>query len=117
MLEVHDPKNCTKFLAEPPEVGGGPLDYSTERCAVDRPINPTMAACGSRGTGTRVYDIRDPLHPAEIAYWKGGRGRLRERPFFPDPVAGHRASIEPSKNKLVWRALSKFLPLTGKGTS
>src|SRR4029434_8193311 len=36
MLEVHDPKNCTKFLAEPPEVGGGPLDYSTERCALDR---------------------------------------------------------------------------------
>jgi len=30
-----------------------------------------MAACGSRGTGTRVYDIRDPLHPVEIAYWKG----------------------------------------------
>jgi hypothetical protein len=71
MLEVHDPKNCTKFLAEPPEVGGGPPDYSTERCAVDRPKNPTMAACGSRGAGTRVYDIRDPLHPAEIAYWKG----------------------------------------------
>src|SRR2546422_11650635 len=34
-------------------------------------MNPTMAACGSRGTGTRVFDIRDPLHPAEIAYWKG----------------------------------------------
>ena len=31
----------------------------------------TMAACGSRGTGTRIYDIRDPLHPAEIAYWRG----------------------------------------------
>ena len=71
MLEVHDPANCTKFLSEPPEVGGGNLDYSTERCALDRPKNPTMAACGSRGTGTRVYDIRDPLHPAEIAYWKG----------------------------------------------
>src|SRR6476659_9382412 len=71
MLEVHDPKNCAKFLDEPPEVGGGALDYSTERCAVDSPRNPTLAACGSRGTGTRVYDIRDPLHPAEIAYWKG----------------------------------------------
>ena len=65
------PSNCAKFLNEPPEVGGGILDYSTERCAIDRPTNPTMAACGSRGTGTRVYDIRDPLHPAEIAYWKG----------------------------------------------
>ena len=71
MLEVHDPNNCEKFLSEPPEVGGGLLDYSTERCNVDRPENPTMVACGSRGTGTRVYDIRDPLHPAEIAYWKG----------------------------------------------
>ena len=75
MLEVHDPKNCSKFLAEPPEVGGGPLDYSTERCALDRATNPTMAACGSRGTGTRVYDVRDPLHPLEIAYWKGGAPR------------------------------------------
>jgi hypothetical protein len=71
MLEVHDPKNCSKFLTEPPEVGGGILDYSTERCGIDRTHNPTMAACGSRGTGTRVYDIRDPLHPVEIAYWKG----------------------------------------------
>ena len=47
------------------------LDYSTERCAPDRPDNPTMLACGSRGTGTRVYDVRDILHPKEIAYWKG----------------------------------------------
>jgi len=77
MLEVHDPKNCSKFLTEPPEAGGGgALDYSTERCAIDRPINPTMAACGSRGTGTRIYDIRDPLHPAEIAYWKGPAPRM-----------------------------------------
>jgi len=80
MLEVHDPKNCSKFLSEPPELASvsptgtksfANLDYSTERCAIDRPINPTLAACGSRGTGTRVYDIRDPLQPAEIAYWKG----------------------------------------------
>src|SRR5260370_4989851 len=30
-----------------------------------------MAGWGSRGTGPGVYGIRDPLHPAEIAYWKG----------------------------------------------
>lgn len=33
--------------------------------------DPGVAACGSRGTGTRVYDISDLLHPSEIAYWKG----------------------------------------------
>src|SRR5205085_6408459 len=71
MLEVHDPANCDAILEQLPEVGGGNLDLSTERCAPDRPDNPTMLACGSRGTGTRVYDIRDILHPKEIAYWKG----------------------------------------------
>jgi hypothetical protein len=71
MDEVHDRRNCEAMLKEPPEVGGGILDYSIERCNVDRPENPTMAACGSRGVGTRVFDIRDPYHPAEIAYWKG----------------------------------------------
>jgi hypothetical protein len=30
-----------------------------------------LVACGSRGTGTRVYDITDVLHPKELAYWKG----------------------------------------------
>jgi hypothetical protein len=70
MLEVHDPKNCTHFLTQPKD-GGSALDYSTERCALDRSNNPVLAACGSRGTGTRVYDISDPLHPVEIAYWKG----------------------------------------------
>jgi hypothetical protein len=39
-----------------------------------------MLACGSRGTGTRVYDIRDILHPKEIAYWKGPAPR---RAFLP----------------------------------
>jgi len=71
MLEVHDPANCDAILDQLPEPGGPMLDLSTERCAPDRPDNPTMLACGSRGTGTRVYDIRDILHPKEIAYWKG----------------------------------------------
>ena len=81
MLEVHDPANCELFLNEPPEAGGGGLlDYSIERCNVDRPSNPTMAACGSRGVGTRVFDIRDPDRPKEIAYWKGPAPR---RAFLP----------------------------------
>jgi hypothetical protein len=80
MLEVHDPKNCSKFLGEPPELNGGILDYSTERCALNTRTNPTLAACGSRGTGTRVYDISDPLHPAEIAYWKGPAPRTTVLP-------------------------------------
>jgi len=41
MLEVHDPANCEAMLLQPPEVGGGILDLSTERCAPERFDNPT----------------------------------------------------------------------------
>jgi hypothetical protein len=112
MLEVHDPRNCTKFLDEPQEVGGGLVDYSTERCALDRPNNPTMAACGSRGTGTRVYDIRDPLHPAEIAYWKGPAPR---KAFLPGS-----GSWSPDRDQTVAKqsGLARFVKVpaaNGKG--
>jgi hypothetical protein len=71
MLEVHDPANCELFINEPPEAGGGGLlDYSGERCNVDRVSNPTMLACGYTNAGLRVFDIRDPYRPKEIAYWK-----------------------------------------------
>jgi hypothetical protein len=71
MLEVHDPANCELFLNEPPEAGGGGLlNYSAERCNVDRANNPRMVACGYVHGGLRVFDIRDPYHPKEIAYYK-----------------------------------------------
>ncbi len=111
MLEVHDPKNCASFLNEPAEVGGGILDYSTERCAIDRPKNPTMAACGSRGTGTRIYDIRDPLHPAEIAYWKGPAPRTA---FLPGSGSWSPNGVDRTVEKQAGLARFVWVP-TGNG--
>ena len=71
MLEVSDPGNCELLIDDPPDTGGGGTpDYSGERCNVDRANNPTMAACGYRDAGLRVFDIRDPYRPKEIAYYK-----------------------------------------------
>jgi len=70
MLEVNNPANCDALLNDPPDAGGGTPVYNCERCTADRANNPTMLACGYQNAGLRVFDIRDPYHPKEIAYFK-----------------------------------------------
>ena len=75
MLEASANANCVQQLADPPDVGGARPDYSGERCSVDRENNARIAACGYRDAGLRVFDIRDPYRPKEIAYYKPGAAR------------------------------------------
>ena len=70
MLEVNEHHNCELFLNEPPETGGGLLNYSAERCVADRANNATMLACTYVHGGLRVFDIGDLYRPKEIAYYK-----------------------------------------------
>jgi hypothetical protein len=75
MLEASVNANCQQQLNDPPDVGGARPDYSGERCTVDRENNATLAACGYRDAGLRVFDIRDPYRPKEIAYYKPAAAR------------------------------------------
>jgi hypothetical protein len=66
-LEVHDPANCDKVL--PDLVGLASFTYGSHYCSVDNRQNATTLACGYFNSGVRVFDIRDPLRPKEIAYY------------------------------------------------
>jgi len=67
MLETHDPKNCDAIL--PDLVGLSIFTYGSHYCSVDNKRNATTLACGYFESGIRVFDIRDPLKPKEIAYF------------------------------------------------
>ncbi|HEX2547498.1 MAG TPA: hypothetical protein VHL79_21625 [Ramlibacter sp.] len=73
MLEAQDPKNCSKIMPEidgiPPLFGSVNFVYDVHHCAVDNRENATTLACGYFFSGIRVYDIRDPEHIKEIAYF------------------------------------------------
>jgi hypothetical protein len=53
-------------------VGSRVFLYDSHYCSTDRTHDPTIAACASFGSGIRVYDIRDPRAPKEIAYFNPG---------------------------------------------
>ena len=66
-LEVHNPANCAKVL--PDLVGLSGFTYGSHYCSVDNRQDATTLACGYFNSGIRVFDIREPRRPKEIAYY------------------------------------------------
>jgi len=66
-LETHDLANCSKVA--PDTVGEGLFVYGSHICSVDNRENATALACGYWESGIRVFDIRHPARPKEIAYF------------------------------------------------
>lgn len=66
-LEINRPENAQ---ARAEDTGNtGLFGYESHYCTVDRKNNPTAMACGHFQSGIRVFDIRDPFSPREIAYY------------------------------------------------
>jgi len=67
-LAVHAPENRAKIAGDP-GADSSVQGYSAHYCAVPQPREPGIVACSFIGSGLRVFDIRDPLKPKEIAYY------------------------------------------------
>ena len=84
--EVTLPENCAAVSADSATfptngltkgdvfglVGSRVFLYDSHYCSTDRTHDPTIVACASFGSGIRVYDIRNPRAPKEIAYFNPG---------------------------------------------
>jgi hypothetical protein len=43
--------------------------YAGHYCSVPRRVDPNLVACSFIASGLRVFDIRNPYHPREVAYF------------------------------------------------
>ena len=77
------------------QVGGDPgasspvQGYAAHYCGVPRQDDPGIVACSFIASGLRVFDIRDPYAPREVAYFVA--------PPAPSPVVAERSNFAMSK--------------------
>lgn len=67
-LEVHEPENREEISTDPGArnlLGG----YAGHYCNIPTRVNPDIVACSMILSGLRIFDIRDPQNPREVAYF------------------------------------------------
>lgn len=67
-LEVHQPENRAA-IADDPGAQNPVQGYAGHYCNVPTRVDPTIVACSMIISGLRIFDIRDPAHPREVAYF------------------------------------------------
>ena len=98
-LEVHNPENF-ESIKDDPAAASGVQGYAAHYCNVPQRKDPTIVACSMILSGLRVFDIRDPYHPREVAYFNA--------PISPIPATvapGNYAMSSPSfvpERKEIW---------------
>jgi hypothetical protein len=81
-------RGARKEQADDPGASKGTQGYAAHYCAVPQRVEPGIVACSTIVSGLRVFDIRNPLRPREVAYANhpaSSGGYAMSAPAF-DPV-------------------------------
>lgn len=68
-LQVNMPEHHREANTDPNFIPSTMLTYAAHYCSVPRVVDPQIAACSFLNSGLRIFDIRDPEHPREAAYF------------------------------------------------
>jgi hypothetical protein len=89
-LAAQNPTERASDQQSDPGANTGTQGYAAHYCAVPRQTDPGIVACSMILSGLRVFDIRDPYHPREVAYFNmpaDGGAHAMSAPAF-DPGRG-----------------------------
>jgi hypothetical protein len=98
-LEVHQPEELGKAMDDPgaqiPVQG-----YGGHYCNVPTRVDPKIVACSMIISGLRVFDIRDPENPKEIAYFNAPIPERSSPAFEASNWAMSSPSFVPERNEI-----------------
>jgi hypothetical protein len=98
-LQVNQPADHAA-AANDPGAGSPVQGYAAHYCSLSSPVDPTVVACSFIASGLRVFDIRDLLHPKEIAYYVAPTKPRGENFYMPSDFAMSKPAIVPSRREI-----------------
>jgi len=100
-LDVHTRSKRQAISGDPNFSGRGDFQgYAGHYCAVPQRAEPGIVACTFIESGLRVFDIRDPLNPKEIAYHNEPRGKTYPDDVLPTTYAMSSAAFVPERSEI-----------------
>ena len=98
-LEVHSPEN--KAVRDGDPGANIPVQgYGGHYCNVPTRVDPTIVACSMIISGLRVFDIRDPANPKEVAYFNAPENPRVTPVFEASNWAMSSPSFVPERNEI-----------------
>jgi len=100
-LEVHQPENRAAIAGDPG--ASSPVQgYAGHYCSVPQATDPGIVACSFIASGLRVFDVRDPYAPKEIAYFVAPPANMGGSPAPLDRsnYAMSKASFAPERGEI-----------------
>jgi hypothetical protein len=98
-LEVNNAVNRAGPQQNDPGASDPSQGYAGHYCAVPQRADPGIVACSFILSGLRVFDIHDPYHPKEIAYFNPPTKQVSTTPGTSgtsNPSATHAAATTPT---------------------
>jgi hypothetical protein len=103
-LEVNmRPAHQEAATADPSELpSSSAFPYGAHYCAVPREDDPGIVACSFLNSGLRVFDIRDPLHPKEVAYYVSPPTAAAASGAAPADLAFSQPAFDPARREIYY---------------
>jgi hypothetical protein len=99
-LAVNQPANHKAADGDPGALS--PVQgYAAHYCAIPREVDPDIAACSFINSGLRVFDISDPYHPREVAYFVAPPRAADENGAMASDFAMSKPAFDPAQRE-VW---------------
>ena len=102
-LEVNQQANHAAVEGDPTALpdANTALGYSAHYCAAPRRVDPGIVACSFLNSGLRVFDVRDPEDPREVAYFLAPPNAGKVPGFLPGNLAFSQPAFDPQR-RTVW---------------